>query len=95
MYLTFFFLSQNVIGPDSPFTINGVQAGGTIWSIVRLIYIACILTTLIASLGNRPQGSRAIYLFVMIVFGIIMVLMIFLATWTIIAALGKQMQTIQ
>ena len=91
-YLTFFFLSQNVIGRNDPFTFGGVGYGQWVWTIFRQIYIFAIIVIVIASLGNRPQGSRAIYLFAMFLFALIMGMILFLAGWTIVLAVQQVIQ---
>ncbi|KAI3651406.1 hypothetical protein MP228_003748 [Amoeboaphelidium protococcarum] len=93
-YLTFFYLSQNVINGNDPFVINGQRFGDYVFQIVRQIYIATIIMIVIASLGNRPQGSRGIYAFTIVLFAFIMALMIFLLGWTIGKAIDQTFQQI-
>jgi chitin synthase len=73
--LSFFFLSQNIIGDNDPFVVNGSPVGDWVFQFFRQMYILAIVTIFISSLGNRPQGSKSIYVFCMILFAFIMILM--------------------
>ncbi|KAK4459226.1 glycosyltransferase [Cladorrhinum samala] len=80
-YLTFYFIAGGLADPKvDPF--NG--AAKYIFTILRYICILLISTQFILSLGNRPQGSRKMYLASMIIYSIIMAYTIF-ATIYIIA----------
>lgn len=89
-YLTFYFLSQNAIGTssNSPFISNGVSFGSLIFQLFREVYIFAIVVIFISSLGNRPQGSKWIYVTCVILFAIIMVLMLYLSAFTIISTIN-------
>ncbi|KAK4232228.1 hypothetical protein QBC38DRAFT_90240 [Podospora fimiseda] len=80
-YLTFYFIAGGLADPKvDPF--NG--AAKWIFIFLRYICILLISTQFILSLGNRPQGSRKMYLASMIIYSVIMAYTIF-ATIYIIA----------
>lgn len=93
-YLTFFFLSQNAIDQNDPFIINGDSYGQLVWQIFRQIYIFAIIVIVIASLGNRPQGSKAIYVFAMLLFALIMGMILFLVGWTLAIAVQDALDSL-
>ncbi|KAF9584673.1 Chitin synthase, class 2 [Lunasporangiospora selenospora] len=82
-YLTFYFLTKaaaNNVDPNfSPFGDWGMAT----FDVMREVYLAAIITVFICSLGNRPQGSRIIFLLVIILFAVIMGLMLYLAGSTV------------
>ncbi|KAG0069971.1 Chitin synthase, class 2, partial [Podila epicladia] len=87
-YLTFFFLTtaaKNSPNKDfQPFEAFG-KWGKYTFDVLRQMYLAAIVTVFICSLGNRPQGSRIIYILAIILFAIIMGFMLYLAAATVIA----------
>ncbi|KAG0344782.1 Chitin synthase, class 2 [Podila minutissima] len=87
-YLTFYFLTtaaQNSTNKDfNPFSVFGDYAKYT-FIVLRQMYLAAIVTVFICSLGNRPQGSRIIYILAIILFAIIMGFMLYLAAATVVA----------
>ncbi|TPX56503.1 chitin synthase [Powellomyces hirtus] len=80
-YLIFYFLSSGMVAdPDTdPF----FGAGPVIVLVVKQVYIFSIATIFVASLGNRPQGSRLLYLFCFTLFACIMTLMLYMAGFAI------------
>jgi chitin synthase len=83
-YLTFFYLSQGIIGASTdPFVVNGAGIGSIVFQIFRQVYLFAIILIFITSMGNRPQGSKWIYISAFVLFAIIMCLMLFLAGWNI------------
>ncbi|KAF9957708.1 Chitin synthase, class 2 [Mortierella alpina] len=82
-YLTFYFLTvaaSNNSNPDfSPFGEWGTATFG----VLRQVYLAVIITVFICSLGNRPQGSRIIYILAICLFSLIMGVMLYLAAATV------------
>ncbi|KAG0269403.1 Chitin synthase, class 2 [Linnemannia exigua] len=84
-YLTFYFLTvaagNNASAEFQPFG----KWGGMTFSVLRQIYLAAIITVFICSLGNRPQGSRFIFVLAIILFAIIMGVMLYLAAATVVA----------
>jgi len=47
--------------------------GPTLFLIMETIYAYAIICIFISSLGNRPQGSRLLYLACIILFAVVMV----------------------
>ncbi|KAF9909730.1 Chitin synthase, class 2 [Lobosporangium transversale] len=82
-YLTFYFLikaaANNSNKDFSPFG----NWGNITFEVMREMYIASIIIVFICSLGNRPQGSRIIFLTVIGLFAIIMGFMLYLAAATV------------
>ncbi|KAF9203003.1 Chitin synthase, class 2 [Haplosporangium sp. Z 27] len=82
-YLTFYFLTIAAANNPNPnFKPFGTWGEAT-FSVLRNIYLAAIITVFICSLGNRPQGSRIIYIMAIILFAIIMGVMLYLAMVTV------------
>jgi len=81
-YLTFFFLTQAATQDHDtdPFRGYGVR----VFTIVRELYLTAIITILVSSLGNRPQGSKFLYLFCVVLFAIIMGIMLYCAGYTVL-----------
>ncbi|KAJ3068560.1 Chitin synthase, class 2, partial [Quaeritorhiza haematococci] len=73
-----------LVNPDDPFQ----GWGELVFQITRNIYLFLLIVTLVSALGNRPQGSKFIYTSMVIFFGLIMGLMLFLGGWTIFIAIG-------
>jgi len=94
-YLTFYFLTiaaaNNANENFDPFGGWGKVTFG----VLRQIYLAAIITVFICSLGNRPQGSRFIFILAIILFAIIMAVMLYLATSTVIAVVSENWGTYQ
>ncbi|KAF9410534.1 Chitin synthase, class 2, partial [Entomortierella beljakovae] len=83
-YLTFYFLTISASTPttDDNFRPFG-SWGETTFGVTRNIYIASIITIFICSLGNRPQGSRIIYILAICLFALLMGVMLYLAAITV------------
>ncbi|KAJ3113391.1 Chitin synthase, class 2 [Phlyctochytrium bullatum] len=64
---------------DDPFYPNGDRVFG----VVKTVYIFSIVTMFIASLGNRPEGSKVLYLSMSIIFALLMAMMLFMGIWTV------------
>lgn len=88
-YLTFYYLSQGLI---NVFDKNGSQIGSFVFQGLRQLYIFTIVIIVIASLGNRPQGSKGIFIFTMILFSLIMLAMLFMAGWNIYATVNEEVR---
>ncbi|KAI8914752.1 chitin synthase-domain-containing protein [Powellomyces hirtus] len=85
-YLTFYFLANTGTGEadnqsesSNPFGKDGDK----IFDVLRPIYIAAIVTCFISAMGNRPQGSRWIYIGCMVLFACIMGIMLFFCGWNV------------
>lgn len=70
-YLAFYLLTEQAFVPK-----NGNSSKSSFFDIVRLLYVSIIIATFLCSLGNRPQGSKFIYMGSMIIFGLLMVYML-------------------
>ncbi|KAF9354055.1 Chitin synthase, class 2 [Mortierella sp. AD094] len=87
-YLTFYFLTKaaanNVDPKFSPFG----HWGNITFEVMREVYLAAIIIVFICSLGNRPQGSRVIFIMVILLFAVIMGFMLYLAGSTVYAVVS-------
>ncbi|KAI1291571.1 Chitin synthase, class 2 [Mortierella claussenii] len=82
-YLTFYFLTIAAANNSNPQFSPFGNRGETAFSVLRNIYLAAIITVFICSLGNRPQGSRFIYILAILLFALIMGVMLYLAAATV------------
>lgn len=91
-YLTFFFLTNSATNPniEGPFSGNPALAAYG-FAVIRQIYLFSIIVTFICALGNRPQGSKFIYTLVIILFSIVMVVMLYMAGYTVVSQVAKVM----
>ncbi|KAL7422351.1 Chitin synthase, class 2 [Cryptotrichosporon argae] len=79
-YLAFYFLiDSSISGSSDPFG----GAGDEIFQIFNKIYIGIIFVVLICSLGNRPQGSNAMYTLCILVFAACQGILLYCAGWTV------------
>ncbi|KAJ3219414.1 Chitin synthase, class 2 [Dinochytrium kinnereticum] len=62
-----------------PFFPNGDRVFG----FLKTLYIFSVVTMFIASLGNRPEGSKILYTTMAIIFALLMGLMLFMGIWTV------------
>ncbi|RKP01104.1 hypothetical protein CXG81DRAFT_12399 [Caulochytrium protostelioides] len=82
LYLIFHYLvGDSATSPDGPFPGN---AGDIVFRVLNALYLAAIVLIFISSLGNRPQGSKWLFMLCVVFFAIIMVFMLFLAVWTMV-----------
>ncbi|KAG4106916.1 chitin synthase-domain-containing protein [Neocallimastix lanati (nom. inval.)] len=83
-FLTFYFLAGSVRNNSAQTGITFMdEHGSTLFLIMETIYAYAIICIFICSLGNRPQGSRLLYLACIILFAIVMVFMLVLSFVTI------------
>ncbi|KAJ3089949.1 Chitin synthase, class 2 [Physocladia obscura] len=94
MYLSFYFLFN--IASDSSYAacIGGVTDqdgldpfypyGGDVSGVLRTVYLGSLFASVIASLGNRPEAAKRMYIGITILFSILMVFMLFMGFWTIV-----------
>ncbi|KAF9364660.1 Chitin synthase, class 2 [Mortierella sp. NVP85] len=82
-YLTFYFLAKAAGNNNNPKFSPLGSWGQTTFEVMREAYIAAIIIVFICSLGNRPQGSRMIFILVILLFAVIMGLMLYLACATV------------
>lgn len=84
-YLTFYFVAGSLSDPTvDPF---GHHIGLYIFTILRYTCILLICTQFILSMGNRPQGSKKLYMTSMILYGIIMAYNTFACIYIIVREL--------
>jgi chitin synthase len=79
-YLCFYFLCNTVIRSED--TIFG-EYGDEVFEFLNNLYIFAMVIVFICSLGNRPQGSKKLYLCCIFIFAIIMAFMLYLAGYTV------------
>lgn len=70
-------------GSGSSDASDNNSPGRITFNIVTYIYLIVLVTTFIISMGNRPQGSKTIYLIIFVVFALIMAFLSVLAGWTV------------
>lgn len=95
-YLSFYFMFDVTKGSTNE---NGVldgpelagnpyyPYGGIVFQLVNNIYAGVMVMIFVASMGNRPQGSKILYYGSAICFAFIMALMLFNGGWTIVMAI--------
>ncbi|EFW99376.1 chitin synthase b [Grosmannia clavigera kw1407] len=84
-YLTFYFVAGGLANPKSdPF---GHNVGLYIFTVLRYTCVLLICTQFILSLGNRPQGSRRLYVAGMVIYAIIMTYTTFACLYIIVEQL--------
>jgi len=82
-YLCFLFLSETATKPhDNEPGIFG-DYGQPIMTVLKELYLFAMITIFICSLGNRPQGSKRLYLLCIYLFAIIMLFMLYMAGYTV------------
>ncbi|KAI8620208.1 chitin synthase-domain-containing protein [Chytriomyces sp. MP71] len=84
-YLSFYFLFGTASGSSaSSSTVDPFYPNGqVVFGVINEIYICCLITIFVLSLGNRPQGSKRLYMLVSALFAALMVLMLFMAFWSV------------
>lgn len=63
--------------------------GNIIFNILRECYFMVIIIIVISALGNRPQGSKFIYMTCVFVFAFLMLVMLYVAVFTIYQTVPK------
>ncbi|KAI9330185.1 chitin synthase-domain-containing protein [Obelidium mucronatum] len=103
MYLCFYFLF-NVAGDAVTAECSGgvvskegvdpfFPHGGTVSGILRSVYMGSILAMVIASMGNRPEAAKRMFVGFAIIFAIIMAFMLFMGGWTIVLSVRAYQST--
>lgn len=92
--MTFYFLAnakipgtdakQNVIDSD-PFDPYGPY----VFQVIRSLYLMALISCFISSMGNRPQGSKWMYIACMVLFAGIMGIMLFYCGWNVFKTVPK------
>ncbi|KAM0718694.1 hypothetical protein Q7P37_005765 [Cladosporium fusiforme] len=80
-YLTFYFIAGSL--SDDKIDPFGHNIGTVIFYILRYTCILLIMMQFILSMGNRPQGSKKMYMASMITYGIIMAYTTFCALYVV------------
>lgn len=80
-YLVFYFLAQGSIQSKSSDPFYG--HGSIVFQVLRELYLMSIVLIVVTSLGNRPQGSKWIFIFSMVLFTFIMMVTYYLVAFTI------------
>lgn len=103
-YLTFFFLTKASVPVTYQTMYQGqlVQVteatsvpdpfygqGEAIFTTLRECYIMVIVVIIISALGNRPQGSKALYYLCVVLFAILMMVMLYVAGFTVYQTVPK------
>ncbi|KAJ1721331.1 hypothetical protein LPJ53_004132 [Coemansia erecta] len=95
-YLAYYFLEQNVktihdshksTSTIEPISLNADPfhgAGYYVLEVFRELYILALIMQFVLSLGNRPQGTKAIYRLSVALFTIIMVLITYVALYGVV-----------
>ncbi|KZT73214.1 glycosyltransferase family 2 protein [Daedalea quercina L-15889] len=88
-YLAFYFLVSSATsgsGSEDAFYWLSNGAGTQVFEAFLKLYIALIFVIVVCSLGNRPQGSKWIYAFCMVLFGLCNVITLWCAGYTVYLA---------
>ncbi|KAJ2719632.1 hypothetical protein GGI07_005098 [Coemansia sp. Benny D115] len=95
-YLAYYFLEQNLKTihdsqkspvPEQRISLNADpfhSAGYYVMEVFRELYILALIMQFVLSLGNRPQGTKAIYRLSVALFTIIMVLITYVAMYGVV-----------
>ncbi|KAJ3080204.1 Chitin synthase, class 2, partial [Rhizoclosmatium hyalinum] len=93
MYLSFYFLFNIAETSDLAACTGGVvdvkgndpfyPYGGSVSGVLRSIYLGSVLAMVIASMGNRPEAAKRMYIGFACIFAILMGFMLFMGIWTI------------
>ncbi|KAI8815322.1 chitin synthase-domain-containing protein [Cladochytrium replicatum] len=72
--------------PDGPFY------GQASWIIlvIRNVYLLAIVLIFVSSLGNRPAGSKNLYIGCFLLFAIVMAAMLYISAWTVYHTIPKK-----
>ncbi|KAI8064971.1 chitin synthase 1 [Thamnidium elegans] len=88
-YLTFYFVTKSLASADmDPF---GNGWGDCIFLTLRYLYIFFLITSFICSMGNRPQGSKWMFIISVIAYGFIMIYTSFAGAWLAYKSFEKGM----
>ncbi|KAH9929752.1 uncharacterized protein B0H18DRAFT_1117301 [Fomitopsis serialis] len=85
-YLAFYFLVSSATsgnGSEDAFFFLNKGAGVQVFEAFLKLYIALIFVIVVCSLGNRPQGSKWIYAFCMVLFGFCNIITLWCAGYTV------------
>ncbi|RKP09671.1 glycosyltransferase family 2 protein [Thamnocephalis sphaerospora] len=87
-YLAFYFLTIAYSGRENNPAYDEKHdpffgQGEIVFAVMRQLYILLIVLIFVASLGNRPQGSKVLYFFAIGAFALIMICMLYVAGYTV------------
>ena len=81
--MVFFFLANGRIDAHDTTTDPFFGFGPIAFAVLRQLYILAIVCIFVSSLGNRPQGSKWIYISCMLLFILIMCVGLYLTGFTV------------
>ncbi|KAG2199928.1 hypothetical protein INT47_009254 [Mucor saturninus] len=80
-YIAFYFITKSLSAPDvDPF---GNDWGGRVFEVCKYAYAFLLFVIFICSMGNRPQGSKILFMACLVGFAFIMCYMLFCSSWLI------------
>jgi chitin synthase len=85
-FLAFFFLVSSATSDKNNNAFNFLdveRAGPDVFEVFLKLYIALVFIVTICSLGNRPQGSKWLYIVAIILFGLCNVITLWCAGYTV------------
>ncbi|KAJ7150196.1 chitin synthase [Mycena filopes] len=84
-YLAFFFLVGSATADSTTDAFNFLSkgAGKEVFEIFLKLYIALLFVVTVCSLGNRPQGSKFIYITAILLFGLCNAITLWCAGYTV------------
>jgi len=90
-FLPFYFLGKTIVDASlDPFHGAGIY----IFYVLLYLYAALVIVMFIASMGNRPQGSKWIYFFAFVFFAFIMIYTFFAAIFLTVRGISDAMSKI-
>ncbi|KAG0181734.1 Chitin synthase, class 2 [Apophysomyces sp. BC1021] len=91
-YLTFYFVTQSLAEPETdPF---GDGWGNRIFQTLRYLYVFLFIVSFICSLGNRPQGSKWMFIISVLAYAVIMAYTVFSGAWLSYKSILKAMHVV-
>jgi chitin synthase len=87
-YLAFFFLVSSATATQKTDAFNFLSrgAGKDVFEIFLKLYIALLFFVTVCSLGNRPQGSKWMYIIAILLFGVCNIITLWCAGFTVYLA---------
>ncbi|KAG2233917.1 hypothetical protein INT48_004405 [Thamnidium elegans] len=80
-FIAFYFITKSLSSPNvDPF---GNEWGSRIFEIIKYAYAFLLFVIFICSMGNRPQGSKFLFMTCLVGFALIMCYMLFCSAWLI------------
>ncbi|KAG9745704.1 chitin synthase, class II, partial [Aureobasidium melanogenum] len=87
-YLTFYFVAGSLSDPKIDPTGGKVNLCKYVFTVLRYACILTIAMNFILSMGNRPQGSKKMFLGSMVIYGIVMAYTTFASIWIVVKEFG-------